>query len=169
MRAIRFVLTMAALSIAATPAAAQEAADADAPARQLPPAEEFAEQLRDPQLQATVTATVAILGEVMLDMPVGPLVQAMDHAVDRMAEETGTDAPERTDISPGATLRDMIGPGGDRMTTELAERVPQAMDAAAGMSGAVARIIPVLQDMAEKMKRALPARLPARLPTLRRD
>lgn len=167
MRAIRLVLPLAALAAFSTPAQAQEAVDGDTLATEAPApsAEEFAEKLRDPALQSAMSATIAILGEVMLDAPVGSLVQAMDGALDRVAEEAGTAAPKRSDIAPDATLRDMLGPDGDRLTTELAERVPQAMNAAAGMSGAIERMVPVLQDMAERMKRALPARLP----TLRRD
>lgn len=149
MRVIPCALALSAGALL-TPALAQDAAD-DA---------ELADALRDPQTQATASATVAILGEVMLDLPVGPLVEAMDGAVDRVAEQAGTPAPPRPEIAPDASLRDMLGPQGDRLSVELAERVPQAMDAAAGVAGATERTAPVLQDLGERLKRALPVRLP---------
>lgn len=159
MRAIRSIPLMfgplAALGLAATPASAQESDEAEVVV-----AEDLSETLRDPQVQATATATVAILGEVLLDMPVGPLVEAMDEAVDKLARETGTETPPRKDVDPDATLRDMLGPDGDRVSVELAERVPQAMDAAAGMTGAIEAALPKLKEAAERMKRSLPARLP---------
>lgn len=156
MRAILSVLPVALLAAANTPAMAQDAAPAD----EATDASDIAATLRDPQVQATATATAAILGEVLLDLPVGPLVQAMDEAVDRLAEETGTEAPARTEVAPDATLRDMLGPKGDKVATELATRVPQAMDAAADMAGAVEEMRPALEELGERMKRALPARLP---------
>ncbi len=168
MRMIRTALTLAACALSTTPVIAQDA-DADSEAQT---AGEFADALRDPQTQATVTAAVAILGEVMLDLPIGPLVSAMDEAVDRAAEQAGTSAPPRPELAPDASLRDMLGPQGDRLTVELAQRVPQAMDAAAGMAGAARQAVPVLQDLAERLKRALPAGLPVMrlpLPLPRRD
>ena len=97
MRAIRSIPllfgTLAALGLAASPASAQESDETETTA-----AEDLSETLRDPQVQATATATVAILGEVLLDMPVGPLVEAMDEAVDKIAREAGTEAPPRKDV-----------------------------------------------------------------------
>lgn len=157
---------LAALSLTVTPAAAQAASENDkAATREADAADGIAETLRNPQIQATAAATVAILGEVMLDMPIGPLVQALDEVIDRAAANTGTQAPERSDIASDATVRDLAGPAGDRLAVELAERVPQAMDAAAGMSSAAQRMVPVLQEAAGRIRRSLPTRLP----TLQRD
>jgi hypothetical protein len=147
---------LATLAFAASPVSAQSATGSASEAS----AHELSDTLRDPQVKATVAATVAILGEVMLDLPVGPLVEAMDEAVARVAEETGTAVPADRAVDPDATLRDVLGPDGDRLTTRLAERVPQAMDTAAGLSEAAEAMVPRLRDAAERLKRTLPARMP---------
>ena len=78
-----------------------------------------------------------------------------------LADEAGTQAPARSEVAPDATLRDLVGPQGDRMATELATRVPQAMEAAAEVAVAVEKAKPALGKLAAKMKRALPANFPS--------
>lgn len=161
MSAIRLAPPFVALALIGTPALAQDAAPTDDSATAPVESSDVVSTLRDPQVQATATAAAAILGELLLDVPVGPLVAVMDDTVDRLADEAGTQPPARTEVAPDATLRDLVGPQGDRMATELATRVPQAMEAAAEVAVAVEKAKPALGKLAAKMKRALPANFPS--------
>lgn len=126
---------LAAFALTPLPAAARESEPDD-----------VAKRLADPGTQIAATVALTALSEALLDIRIEPLRRALAAA--------GSDAAD--DLPPDARLRDLAGPGADKLPGEIGRRVPQAMGAAAGMAGAVQDMIPEIQAMAERMKRALP-------------
>ena len=136
---MRMPIIAAAFVIAAPlPAAAQDVA---------PDAQELTERLSDPELQERMAQMAGILAETLMDMPVGPMVEAMAEVSDDI---------ERPDIAPDARVRDLVGPDADGATAEIAEKLPQMLDAMAGMAGAMETMMPHLREMAARLSQELP-------------
>lgn len=136
MRAI--ALPAAAIALALPlPAIAQDAAE-DAPLA------EMSRVLSDRETQQRLAATVEVLAQALLDMPLAPLAEA--------AAKAGGRDPETVD--PDMTVRKMA-PDAERATEEISEELPEAMDRLATMTGALETMLPALQDMAERMKDTL--------------
>lgn len=102
---------------------------------------ELSDKLSDPATQEQLAETVATLSEVLLDLPLAPMMEAV-------AEATGED-PERVD--PDATLRSMA-PEAERVPDEIADRLPQMMGMMAGMAKGMEAMLPALRQMAERME-----------------
>jgi hypothetical protein len=139
-----FVLT-AALAAVAAPVPAFAADDPDAPR---PDSPRVAERLNDPLVQDTLASSIAIMGRVLMDMNVAPMMEAM-------AKATGED-PRYVD--PDTTVGDLAGPDARYMPEEMAQRVPQVMGAMAGMAEGMEDMVPALRDMAEQVRRSIPSR-----------
>jgi hypothetical protein len=136
--AMRHLLIAAALLPLAGPVAASEAeAERDL--------DRMARELADPARQAAMGRAMGAMAEVLLDMPLAPIIGPL-------AEAAGED-PRRVD--PDATLRKM-SPGAGAVPSQIERQLPRAMGAMAGMSGAFAHLIPQLRDIAERMRDALP-------------
>lgn len=135
MRAIIFAAASA-LALA-TPATAMA---------QEPPAEtgvsELADRLNDPAEQERLAGMFAALGEIMLELPVGPMLEAT-------AKAAGEDAP---DIDRDARLRDLAGPEAERLPQELSEKVPEMMGMMAGMAEGIETMRPLLEAWAQTMR-----------------
>ena len=101
--------------------------------------------LADPAKQQEVAATLRVLGEVLLDLPLAPLADAA-------RDITGEEMPE---ISPDTTLRSMA-PEASRLPERLEENAPRAMEAMGEMSRALATMLPALRDMAKRLEDASP-------------
>ena len=129
-------VSLAVLALTPLPALARDEAPVD-----------MARRLSDPGTQAAVTIALTALSEAMLDMKIEPFRRALG----AMGDESADDLP------PDARLRDLAGPEASELPAEIGRRVPQAMGAVAGMAGAFDDLIPQLEDMAERMKDALPA------------
>jgi len=138
-----FVLT-AALGAVALPAPVLAA---DEPVHN-PGTPRVAERLNDPLVQDTLASSVAIMGRVLMDMNVAPMMRAM-------AKASGND-PEYVD--PDTTVGDIAGPDARYLPEEMAERVPQVMGAMAGMAEGMEEMLPALRDMAEQVRRSIPDR-----------
>ncbi|MBX7491999.1 hypothetical protein K3163_02110 [Qipengyuania sp. 1NDW9] len=138
-----------ALSLAALAAPAPLLAqDADLPSPDLAEEEakaELAEKFADPEYQRQTALMVRSLAEVLLDLPLSPLMDAMGQAA-------GEDAPE---VAPGTTLRSMA-PEAGRIPEEIERNLPRAMESMAALSEAFEAMKPALEDMAERMKEAAP-------------
>jgi hypothetical protein len=104
-------------------------------------AEQIAEKLADPALQAEVAKMAETMTAVMLDMPVGPMARAA-------AELEGKD-PEAVD--PDLTVRDLAGPEAADAPREIAVRVPQMMAALATLAVALEEMLPQLRAIGERM------------------
>jgi hypothetical protein len=142
---------LAALALVPLPAAAREQEQGDV-------AQRLSQRLADPGTQVAVTVALTALSQALLDIKIEPLRRAMAAAGDM----TGAGEGAAADLPLDARLRDLVGPGADKLPGEIGRRVPQAMGAAAGMTGAVQDMIPELKAMAERMKAALPQAVTAK-------
>lgn len=104
----------------------------------------IAERLSDPAFEAQVAAMAAMMGQMVLDMKVGPLARAMGEMGDEDAR----------DIPPDARLGDLAGPDARDMPDQLARELPRAMRHAGAAAGALEDMMPELQRMGERMRRA---------------
>lgn len=127
------VLAIAAIAAAPVPALAQTG-DAEA----------LSQRLSDPDTQAELAETMAVMGEVLLDLPIASLAQAA-------AEMAGKD-PARVD--PDLTLRKMA-PGAGRVPGEVADKLPRMMDGMAGMASGMEAMMPALKSMAARMEQSM--------------
>jgi Ni,Fe-hydrogenase I large subunit len=146
---------------AATPAAAQDiifapgTGDSDAA---LAPADDYdadteanalAERLGDPATKYGVAAAVEGVTGAIMNMPVGPLAEAIERA-----------APGTVDrrLPPDARVGDLAGPAGDRLPQRMAARSVEAMEIAGGFARAFAEMMPELErlgrDLEESFKKA---------------
>ena len=143
------LVSLAALALPAAPAIAQAAPEAHAPdTYEVETGESaagrLAEKLRDPATQDRLAGMVAVMSEVLLDLPLAPMAEAV-------AEASGEDP---ADIDPDMTLRDMA-PGADGLQDEIAEELPRMMDTMGTMAGAFETMLPALREMAERMEGAM--------------
>lgn len=140
------------LACLAAPAAAQEAIEPVDPDFAYEPSEAETESLdrmavalSDPARQQALAETLAVLSEVLLDLPLAPIIEPL-------AEAAGEDPGG---IDPDTTLRS-IAPGADDVSEEIRENLPQAMDRLAKVSGGLAAMVPALRAMADRIEEALP-------------
>ena len=132
---------------APVPASAQiETIDPDMAADQPADSADLADRLADPAVQQQLTTTVAVLGDVLLDLPLAPLAKALADA-----------GVEAADEIPGDTTLRKLAPGTTGLQDEVAERMPQMMGAMARMAKGMNAMMPALRDMAAQARRALPA------------
>ena len=123
-----FVLSALAASAVAAPAplVAQDEAEAEAPLALEEPGEDFsgmAERFKDPEQQRQMALMLRTMSEVLLDMPLAPLMEALN---DVGSEMTGKDAPE---VDPDATLRSMAE-AMEKMMPALKDMAERMKDAA---------------------------------------
>ena len=135
----RLILASALLPLAAPAAAAQSD----------PALDRMARTLGDPVRQQAMARAMGAMAEVLLDIPLAPIIGPL-------AEAAGED-PRR--IDPDATLR-KISPGAGEVPRQIERQLPRAMGAMAGMSGAFAGLLPQLREAAERIRAALPAERP---------
>jgi hypothetical protein len=135
LRPLLSLACLAALALAPLPVLAREQEHRD-----------VAKRLSDPATQAQVTVALTALSEALLDMRIEPIRKAMSAAGDDTA----------ADLPPDARLRDLAGPGAQKLPGEIGRRVPQTMGAAAGMAGALEEMLPELKATARRMRSALP-------------
>ncbi|MFN2099722.1 hypothetical protein [Altererythrobacter sp. MF3-039] len=133
--------------LAPVPALAQiETVDPDLAAAAEPVIDsESIDRLGDPETQQQLATTIATLSEILLDLPLAPLANAVADAGIDLAEEV----PEDT------TLR-QLAPEAEQVPDQIAENLPRAMTAMASMAQGIEAMMPALRDMAERMKDALP-------------
>lgn len=108
----------------------------------------LAEKLDDPLIQDTVASSIAIMGRVLMDLNVAPMMRAM-------AQARG-DNPVYVD--PDTTVGDIAGPDARYAPEEMAQRVPEVMGSMAGMAEGMEAMVPALRDMAEQVRRSIPTR-----------
>lgn len=135
----RLLLALPLLALSAPLMASETEADLDHMAR----------TLGDPARQQALARALGAMAEVLLDMPLAPIIGPL-------AEAAGED-PRRVDRD--ATLRKM-SPAAGEVPRQIERQLPRAMGAMAGMSGALAGMLPQLREAAGRMRDALPAELP---------
>lgn len=145
---MRHILLAAALLPLAAPAIAAPEYDTVDPAL-----ETVTATLGDPVRQQAMARAIGTIAEVVLDLPLAPIIGPI-------AEAAGED-PRL--IDPDATLRKMNPAAGD-VSREIERELPRAMGTMASVSGAVADLLPQLRDAVERMRDAIPGAGIADLP-----
>lgn len=129
----------AALLVLAVPSAAL--------AQDAPQKEAFAEmsqKLADPEFQDQAAMMGQVLVQTLLELPIGPMAEAMNRA-------TNGKGP---DIDADAKVKD-LAPNADELPAQVADKLPMAMSAMSDMSEGMQAMLPALQNMAEKMRDAV--------------
>lgn len=132
----RLILALPLLLLAA-PAAAQDTEES---------LDHMARSMGDPVRQQALARAMGAATEVLLDIPLAPIFGPI-------AEAAGEDP---RDIDRDATLRKM-SPGAGEISRQIERQLPRAMGAMAGMSGALAGMLPQLREAADRVRDALPA------------
>ena len=135
----RLILALPLLAIAVPATAQDTGADLDTMAR----------TMGDPVRQEALARALGTMAEVLLDLPLAPILGPL-------AEAAGEDPRS---VDPDATLR-KVSPGASDVPRQIERQLPRAMGAMAGMSGALASTLPALREAAERMREALPYDLP---------
>lgn len=156
MRAFRTIAVAAALTACAlpSPVTAQDLVTAqEMPAEPAVQSTDTAmaalsDRLSDPEFQAQMTSASQVLLSAMLDLEIGAFLDAVDEASGGAVSDKGRD------IKPEDTLRD-IAPDAEDFHDEVAEKLPQAMNAMSVMSEGMAELAPALKAMAERMRDAM--------------
>lgn len=146
MRLFLPVVIAATVALAPASAMAQNASDGSVPNDGAAVASQLQSKLSDPQTQQQIAGTVAVLGEMLLDMPIAPLARSV-------AEAGGGDPAA---VDPDMTLR-KYAPGASAVPGAAAKNLPRMMDTMAGMAGGLEAMMPALRGMAERMQGALAA------------
>jgi len=133
---------------APAPLLAQDEAEVDTPLLLEEPDSDFSdmtERMQDPEKQREMALMLRTMSEVLLDLPLAPLMNSM-------SEIAGEEAPK---VDPDATLRS-VAPAAGRVPEQIEKNLPRALDAMGSMAEAFETMMPALKDMAERMKDAAP-------------
>ena len=133
-------------SIAAVAMASAAAVSAPALAQDAPRSSEIVEKLNDPVTQYAVAGMLSALSKALLEVQVAPVVKAMEGVTGRTS-----------DLPEDATVADLAGAYPEDVQDQLVDRVPAMMSGAGAMAGAVEAMLPQLEEMAERVRDALPA------------
>lgn len=144
------ILALSAAAALAFPAAASasepapppdfELYDAPMSAPEVEYEEPLSQRLADPMVQNELASTVAVLGEILLDMPLAPIVEPMAE----IAGDPGS-------VDPDLTLRKMRPEASD-VPARVARDLPRAMGAMASMADSLEAKRPALREMAERLE-----------------
>ncbi|MEP2734903.1 MAG: hypothetical protein ABJP34_01290 [Erythrobacter sp.] len=133
----------AALMVLTLPSAVH-AQDASIDAPDTKPLSELSEKLADPAFQDQAAIMGEALVAMMLELPVGPMADAMNKATDGRTPA----------IDPDAKLRD-IAPDAENMQGQVIEKLPLAMDKMSSMASGMEAMLPALMNMADQMRGAM--------------
>ena len=142
MRLIPRALFAAAMPLPAFAQDAELLAPEEAEATSL---EQMSDKLSDPARQQELAMMARAMGEVLLDLPLAPLTEAL-------AEIAGEEAPA---MDQGTTLR-ALAPEASRVPEEIERNLPRAMQAMSALAGAMEAMAPELRAMARRFEEALP-------------
>ena len=106
---------------------------------------DLTDKLSDPERQREVALMARAISEVLLDLPVAPLMEAM-------GQIAGEEAPM---VEPGTTLRS-LAPQAGRVPEEIERNLPRAMDAVSAMAGAAEIMLPQLRELAQRLEETIP-------------
>lgn len=144
MRKVLITAVSAAALAAPLPALAEEVPK---PAEEESRTAQMAKNFADPERQRDMALMMRAMAEVMLDMPVAPMVEAMENA-------TGEAGPK---VAPNATLRSMSPDVASKMPELIEKGVPAAMSAMGAAADGAAKMTPAMREMAAKMAPVLEA------------
>lgn len=109
----------------------------------------ISEKLSDPHAQERMSQSLAVMSEVLLDLPLAPFLRGM-------AEMAGEDPAA---VDPDLTLRRM-SPEAERVPDEIVDKLPRMMGAAANMAEGFGAMMPALREMAVRMEQAIKLAVP---------
>lgn len=138
------ILAASAFTIAIAPMPAM-ARDETVP---LGKAEEIAAKLNDPMTQFAIAGMLSAMSKALLEMPVAPMVEAVERASGKRVGGLPRDA----------RLADLAGADHDQVREQIVEHVPRAMAAMGAMATAAQAMAPELERMARTMRESLPKR-----------
>lgn len=143
----RTMLGAALLAAVATPlpAFAQDSEPALPLAEDQADMKDLTDKLSDPERQRELALLARTLSEVVLDLPIAPLMEAM-------GQIAGEEPPM---VEPGTTLRS-LAPEANRVPEEIERNLPRAMDAISAMASAAEVMLPQLREMAERLEETIP-------------
>lgn len=145
MRSIPLALTGFAALAAPLPALAQDAQLLTPVEAEGTSLEQMSDKLSDPVRQQELAMMARAMGEVLLDLPIAPLTEAL-------ADIAGEEAPA---MDRGTTIRS-LAPGSSRVPAEIEKNLPRAMEAMGALAGAMEAMAPELRAMAKRFEQALP-------------
>ena len=128
-------------AIASAPAVAEEprrGADVQA----------LTDKLGDPAEQERLAGMVEAMGYMLMQMPIGPLADAVGNV---------TGEPVEVD-NPDARLADYAGPRAQEIPSQIADRVPQMMGMLAQMGVSAQKLAPALEEWAKEMGKQVDAK-----------
>ena len=143
----RLILTIGLAALAVPASAAEPTPETGAEL------DRMARTMGDPARQVAMARAVGTMAEVILDLPLAPILGPL-------AEAAGEDPHS---VDPDTTLR-KVSPGAGDVPRQIERQLPRAMGAIAGMSGAFADLIPQLREVAERVREAMPSADLAELP-----
>jgi hypothetical protein len=109
---------------------------------------QMAERLADPAMQDSVAGMVEKMSSVMMKLPVGKFVAAIEDARPGTVKEK---------IREDATLADIAGPKADGMPEMLGEQSRTAMSMMSGLGKAFAVMLPQFEQLGKEMEKELKA------------
>jgi hypothetical protein len=136
-------IPLAAMLAPATAMAREDAAPADAPADR---AAEIAQRLNDPLTQYVVAGMVSAASKALLELPVAPVVEAVEQASGRRMGNLPRDA----------RVADLVGVDHHRLRERIVADVPRAMAAMGALASAAGRMSPELERMARTLRESVP-------------
>ena len=141
-----FAATALALTAVSAPLAAQSADydDVEVAGDSEEALRAFGDRLSDPDYQRDTAMMVSTLSEVLLDLPLAPILSPLAEAVD----------PDAEPLDPQMTLRRMA-PEAGIVSEELEERLPQAMNGIAALSEGLAASLPAMRETLGRLSEAL--------------
>jgi hypothetical protein len=108
----------------------------------------IADSIGNPSLQAGVAAAVERAAGAVMNMPIGPMADAIERA------RPGT---VRRDIRSDSTLADIAGPDSRYLPQELGERSREAMNMMSGFARIMAAMMPEFERVGRDMEESFRA------------
>lgn len=144
MRRTAFFLATLPLAAMLAPTAAMARDGGTAPGK----AAEIAERLNDPLTQYVVAGMISAASKALLDIPVAPVIDAVEQASGRRVGNVPRDA----------RLGDLAGADEERLRERIVSDVPRAMAAMGALASAAGEMAPALERAARSVRESLPQR-----------
>lgn len=111
-------------------------------------ADEIAGKLNDPLTQYAIAGMLSAMSKALLEMPVAPMVDAVEKASGKRVGHLPRDA----------RVADLAGTDQDEMREKIVAHVPRAMTALGAMATAAGAMAPEFEKMARSMRDSMPKR-----------
>jgi len=109
---------------------------------------EIAAKLNDPLTQYAIAGMLSAMTKALLDMPVAPMVDAVEQASGKRVGNLPRDA----------RVADLAGTDQAEVREKIVDTVPRAMSAMGALAGTLEAMAPQLEEMTRTMRDSLPQR-----------